>query len=359
MYKISGIFILIVLFTNNVKAQLKPGFDWQEYHDLFILCMKNFYPRESKDLPEPADFKLTYSSAPMGLDNKWQLYIHHSKPLAAISIMGTSAAPESWIANYYSAMIPAKGVIKLNKEKTIDYSFANHPSAAVHAGWAVCALSLANDILFKIDSLYKKGIKNFYVTGHSQGGALSTLITAYLMELQINEKLPKDIYFKNYASASPKPGNEYFAHDYKLKTSEYGAFNVVNVDDWVPQTFITVQKLEDFNRINIFKSFEEDSGNASLLKRIFMNRLYKKVRNPLNKAQRRYEKYFGNYIFKQVKNYLPELEMPDYFHSTYYIAAAHVIPMQGEPDTTEDLPLMHFHGPKAYYKLILENLRTP
>lgn len=358
----SKIFSIIILlcFQINASAQLKPGFDWQEYHDMFILCIKNFYKHEASILPDPAPYHLVYESPYIGLDNKWQLYVHNDQPLAAISLRGTTASAESWLANFYSAMIPARGTIRLNKERRYDYSFAVHPNAAVHAGWALCALALSDDILPKMDSLYRAGIKDFYITGHSQGGALSTLLTAYLKELQAAGKLPADIQIKNYASASPKVGNEYFAHEYKIKTADFGAFNVVNVEDWVPQTFITVQKPEDYNAVSIFQNFQNGAVNGSIIQRLLMKTLYKKVKKPLNKAQKRFEKYFGKYIHKQIIKYLPELEMPAYFHSSHYIAAPHVIPMIGElRQNTDGLPLMHFHNASSYYNLILQNLKSP
>lgn len=356
-------FISITGFI-SAEAQIKKGFDWKEYHDMFILCMKNFYAFEAGGLPEPDVFKLTYSSPSMGLDNKWELYTHHSEPIAAISIRGTSANDESWLANFYSAMIPARGTLQLSDSAIFNYSFSNHPQAAIHSGWAISVLSLSEDILYKIDSLYKKGIHQFFITGHSQGGAISTLLTAYLQQLQLQGRLSKNIILKNYASASPKPGNEYFSHDFKLKNETYGAFNVVNVDDWVPQTFLTVQRVEDYPEINIFKSFENSIDNASLLKRVFMNSLYKKLKKPLNKSQKQYQKYFGKYIYKEVKKHLPQLIMPEYFPSAYYTAAAHVIPMQGNEEYYKKHPvaeagLMNFHNTQAYYDLILKKLNTP
>jgi len=47
-------------------------------------------------------------------------------------------------------------------------------------GWLLSTAYLSKDILPKIDSMYKSGIKDFILMGHSQGGAINFLLTAHL-----------------------------------------------------------------------------------------------------------------------------------------------------------------------------------
>ncbi len=70
-------------------------------------------------------------------------------------------------------MVPAQGELKLSNDFTFKYHLAENPRAAVHVGWLIGVAYLAKDILPKIDSCYKKGIKEFIIMGHSQGGALT------------------------------------------------------------------------------------------------------------------------------------------------------------------------------------------
>lgn len=86
---------------------------------------------------------------------------------------GTTEKPESWLANFYAAMVPAKGEIKLNDTEIFRYQLATNPKAAVHIGWLLGMAYLSKEIAPKIDSLCKTGIKEFLIMGHSQGGAIS------------------------------------------------------------------------------------------------------------------------------------------------------------------------------------------
>ena len=107
-----------------------------------------------------------------------------------ISIRGTTANEISWVANFYGAMVPAKGQLQLSADVVFPYQLAVNPAAAVHVGWLVSVGFLARDIMPKIDSLYKSGHKKMLIMGHSQGGAIAFLLTAYLCQLQQLQHLP-------------------------------------------------------------------------------------------------------------------------------------------------------------------------
>jgi hypothetical protein len=44
----------------------------------------------------------------MGLDNRWDLNKGTQNNIALINIRGTPTDPESWLENFYAAMVPAK-----------------------------------------------------------------------------------------------------------------------------------------------------------------------------------------------------------------------------------------------------------
>jgi hypothetical protein len=140
------------------------------------------------------------------------------------------------LENLYAAMVPANGKLILDNADTFNYCLAPGNKAAVHVGWLIGTAFLSKDIVPKIDSLYKSGIKDLLLMGHSQGGAINYLLTAYLYSLQKQNILPGDIRFKTYCSAAPKPGNLFFAYYFESITENGWAFNVVNSADWVPET---------------------------------------------------------------------------------------------------------------------------
>jgi predicted lipase len=233
--------VLLLFISIGSKAQSwKPGFDKQEYIELLKVNAMFGDSTFRKNVPTPSHSKFLYRSAVVGLENRWDLYLRDDN-VAIISIRGTTASKESWMANFYSAMVPAIGFLQLSKTDTFRYHLADNPKAAVHIGWLISTAYLSPSIVTKIDSLYKAGIKRFIITGHSQGGAIAYLLTAHLYDLRNKNIIPKDIEFKTYCSAGPKPGNLYFAYDYEHETQGGWAFNVVNTADWVPETPVTIQ----------------------------------------------------------------------------------------------------------------------
>ncbi len=206
-------FILSLSFLN--AQQLKPGFDKEEYRQLMLISARTTANENyAKDFELPKEYLMIYRSSTMGLDNLWDLWTANNNT-AVISIRGTTEKAESWLANFYAAMVPAKGKIRINEKEEFSYQLAANPKAAVHVGWLLSTAYLSKDMLPKIKELYSKGTKEFIIIGHSQGGAISFLLTSYLNNLQKMNELPADIRFKTYCSAAPKPGNLYYAYSMK------------------------------------------------------------------------------------------------------------------------------------------------
>lgn len=354
-------FLLCLGASFSFAQQLRPGFDLHEFSEVFSMSVKYFYPKETGMLADPSEFKLAYTSDSMGMDNKWQLWIAEGKA-ASISIRGTSGRPESWLENFYAAMVPAQGSLKLGKDFIFDYKLANNGRAAVHVGWLIATAYLSRDILPKIDSCYQQGIKNFYINGHSQGGAISYLMTAYLYHLQADGRLPADIRFKTYASAAPKPGNQYFAYDYNLLTQDGWGYNVINPLDWVPETFLSVQKADDFNEINVLNHLEGTIKGMPVLKRALAGNIYRKLKRPSAKAQKRYQKYFGRLTSKFIRKYLPDYEPGTYYSSSNYVLTGNIYVLEvpvsyAEHFNTKDELMLH-HKPEAYHYLLEHSKNT-
>ncbi|PSR53282.1 lipase [Adhaeribacter arboris] len=319
LYLVFIFFLLYLLSQVSYSQVLKPGFDKEEYMELLKIYSRwgdsTFYA----GIAQSENYTRAYGSPTVGLQNRWELHTNKAHTVAVISIRGTTADPVSWLANFYAAMVPATGSIKLSDNLTFNYQLATNPRAAVHAGWLISLGFLANDILPRLDSCYRAGIKEYIILGHSQGGAIAYLLTSHLHHLQDTGKLPTDIRFKTYCSAGPKPGNLYYAYEYENRTQGGWAFNVVNSADWVPEVPISIQTVNDFNPTNPFINAKQGIKKQKFPKRAALHYVYKQLTKHTLKAQKRYQQYLGNKASKYVQSQLKEIQVPAYYNSNNYV----------------------------------------
>ncbi|MFC4263882.1 lipase family protein [Ferruginibacter yonginensis] len=358
-----GCLLLSIAYMQYGKSQqlLQPGFSVSEYKAA-VACDEHLYAADSvkQNYPLPNGTYKFYESPEVGLYNKITFWVLPNN-VALISIRGTTASAGSWIENFYSAMIPATGNLQINDSTNFNYKLAKDSLAYVHAGWTIGLAHLAPIAVNKINELYRtKGIKNFILFGHSQGGALSFLMRSYL---QYCNQLPKDIFIKTYCSAAPKPGNLNYAYDFDHINLNGWAFRVVNPLDWVPESPFTVQKVTDMYPINPLANRSALTGKQSFFQRLAVNYAFKKMTNASKKTDKRYQKYLGKYVFKQVKQYLPQMKEPTYAPSTNYMTAGIPIVLQPDVDYThkfKQTPTGFFvnHTYKAYLYLIDKNFNT-
>ena len=225
--------IALSLISISSFGQLKPGFDTNEVKYTIAMCNSfNFikqYGSNNSIIPE--EFNLLYTSDILSMDNKFEIY--ENGTIGVINYRGSTDKIISWVENCYSAMIPAKGVIRFN-EVDYAYSFAEDTDAAVHAGYALTVVILSEKIIEQIQILNDKGINDIVITGHSQGGALATMTRAYLEHLP-KGKIARDTNFKTYAFAQPMCGNKEFSEEYNNKFSKKRtSYFIVNPKDPVP-----------------------------------------------------------------------------------------------------------------------------
>lgn len=356
------IYVIVAGTFTGSSQSLQPGFNKAEYIEMMRISARttadSFYYNK---IEAPQSFRMIYESAVMGLDNLWQLWIKGNET-AVISVRGTTEKTESWLANFYAAMIPAKGELKITSNETFKYDLADNPRAAVHIGWLLSTGFLSKDIVPKIDSLYKQGIKNFIIMGHSQGGAIACLLTSHLYRLCQQKLLPSDICFKTYCSAAPKPGNLYFAYHYEAITQNGWSFNVVNELDWVPETPVTVQTLDDYNEVNPFIHAKSIIKKQKFPKSLVLRHVYNQLDKPTKKARKRYQRYLGRYLSKEIKKYLKDYEAPVYYNSNHYVRAGNTIVLKADenyyrlfPQDKDKIFVNHFHQPYIY---LAETLTT-
>ena len=335
-------FLLMLIFAlssffSSLSQTLSAGFDVDEYRRLMLVSAQFGDSAYRRNLPAPSGYQHLYRSPEMGLKNMWDLWLT-AEGIPVINIRGTTSSEVSWLANFYAAMVPARGQLQLTNAKTFAYNLAADSQAAVHVGWLVATGFLSESILQKIDSLYKTGKRDFLIVGHSQGGAIAYLLTAYLSYLQKDGKLSPDIRFKTYCSAAPKPGNVFFAYDYEAVTRGGWAWNVVNAADWVPQTPFSVQTISDMNTVNPFVNAKAVIKNQPFLKRLALKYAYGKLTRNSNKASKHYTTYLGRYAAKAVRKQLPEFVFPAYVKSNDYVRTGNTISLMPSQDYYRSYP---------------------
>ncbi|OLY91593.1 Heat shock protein HslJ [Cnuella takakiae] len=353
--------LLLLVGRTTLQAQtLLPGFSKAEYTELMrVSARTTFDTVYANKHPAPERFRMVYRSPVSGLDNLWDLWAD-GQGTAAISIRGTTKKQESWLENFYAAMVPAKGSLVLPGNTHFSYQLAPQQGAAVHMGWLIGMASMAGDMRSKIDSAYRAGTRNLLIVGHSQGGAIAYLLTAYLLQLQQLRQLPAYLRVKTYCSAAPKPGNTQFAYAYEAMTFGGWAFNVVNSADWVPESPFTIQTISDFNKQNPFGGAKDAIRKVKFPQRLALMHVYNRLDKTTRKADKTYRKYLGRMIGKQVAKLMPGLDVPDYVASNNYARAGTPVVLLADSayfaqysDTSANIWIHHLHAP---YLLLLDRL---
>jgi hypothetical protein len=345
--QMAGLFLSMLLSGMVTAQNLKPGFDKSEYIETLKINNKVHIDLDkwsnSSDIPDPLHYKFVCRSQVVGFDNLWDLWKKNDE-LGLIAVRGSVPTGTSFLANLYAAMVPASGTLTLAKDRLFNYNLADNPNAAVHVGWLVSMAHLSSDIVSTIDSCYKTGMKEFILTGHSQGGGIVFLLNSYLENLKAEGKLPADIRFKTYCSAGPKPGNLYYAYDYENMTRDGWAYNVVNTADWVPDVPFTVQTVDDFTAVNPFHGAKAQIKKLKFPKNIALRHVYNQMSKPSDKARKNYQKYLGKMVSQTVKKQFPDFVTPEYYNSNYYVRTGLTVPL---------------HAGEEYFKVFNNDPKTP
>jgi hypothetical protein len=229
-----------------------PGYVRAEALDLLAMCAQVGGPTP---IPSPSGWAILFDSPVLGVFyEKWQLW-ESSGGDYAIVLRGSVMQPGSILEDLISVLVPAKTSITVGAV-SIPFQFAADPAAAVHLGFALGTLILLKSRVSGIlAQLAQWGIgagSNVYITGHSQGAAMATLLRSYLEYAQVpNGDAPAGVSYKTYVYAQPKPGNDHYATDFESKFSNPGlGFRVTNSLDWVPQVPFTIELVRDLNAPN-------------------------------------------------------------------------------------------------------------
>lgn len=349
--------LLISIAQTTFAQKLKPGFDKDEYTEFLRITVAQFDTVYQAKFERPKNYKMVYRSAVIGMDNNWELWWNEQSKTVLFSLRGTTLNTISWIENFYAAMVPAKGSMKLNDSITFTYKLAENEKAAVHVGWLTGMAFIATDMLPHLDSCIQKGVTQFIISGHSQGGALAFLLTSHLRYLQKQQRIPASVEFKSYCSAAPKPGNLYYAYDYENLTQGGWSHTVVNTADWVPEMPISIQTVEDFNTTNPFVNAKDAIAKQKFPNNLVMKHVYNSLDKPTKNARDTYKKYLGKEVSKIVGKHLPGYQSPDFYNSNNYMRAGSFIILNADNEYAKQFPddekhLFRHHLMEPYFYLI-------
>ncbi|MFT5648530.1 MAG: hypothetical protein ACI976_003230 [Aureispira sp.] len=312
------LFGLLFLSTSTSFAQLREGFDPDEVKALISMCnsytFQNLYGSDAAIAPE--NYKKVFTSPVIGMDNKFQVYTKGD--LGVINFRGSTSQITSWVENMYSAMIPAKGVILLDKEEH-PYCFAKDTSAGVHAGYALTAVLLSPTILDQIKKLNQQGIYSILITGHSQGGALANITRAYLENLPAGTLSSKNVY-KTYAFANPMCGNKSFADEYHVRYCENNrSYSIINPADLVPSMPMHYQEKGKILSVDRLKSWVFGKETLDIRKlgvELVIKTFEKSLKSYVNSSNRLIEKV--------ISMSYGSVDMPDYIRDINYFQVGNI-----------------------------------
>lgn len=310
-------FLLFSICTTSF-AQLREGFDPDEAKAMIQMfngyTFTDLYGSDEKILPK--DYHKVYTSPVVGMDNKFQVY--EKGHVGVICFRGSTDQISSWVENMYSAMIPAQGVIKLDKTEH-PYCFAKDTGAAVHSGYALAVVMLSPLILEQVKKLNHKGIHNIIITGHSQGGSLANLVRAYLENLP-KSKLPGHNIYKTYAFASPMCGNKAFADEYFTRYCENNmSYTIINPSDWVP--YMPMHYQEEGKVLSKERLIDWVFGKESLdIRKIGMEFVIRKFEKNLKD----YVNASNRFIEKSISKVYGTVDMPDYVRDINFFQVGNI-----------------------------------
>jgi len=248
---------------------LKSGYEADEAIALLGLCAYAETGAPQPPIPDPRTGWELLFDAPVvdSFDNKWQLWRRKGGDAYAIVLRGTVDQSGSILEDLISLMVKAAGAVTVGDASTA-YKFAADPEAGVHLGFALGALLLLSDptqgILVRAAANIPAG-SDVYITGHSQGAAMATLLASYL---HYNDGLPAECAIKTYVFAQPKPGNQHYAEDFEALFGDAAmAFRVTNTLDWVTEVPFTPQFPQDIDAPNPLTVLASPPRLAALIER--------------------------------------------------------------------------------------------
>ncbi len=316
------------------------------------------------------------------LNNAWLLVQSLNDPsVFAIAIRGTVGEWRSILADAYASSIPAYAGLEYPKNNSLPITFAATPKAQIHLGFSYASLALLFEdnlgILTQIQKIsQQQKISKLYITGHSQGAAIATLIHSFLYyastdrrdRYSLKSKL-SPAQLKSYLFAQPKPGNLQYAQDF-ARISKDSAYVINNDRDPVPQLPLSLESISEVARY-----IEEDNENIAIGS--WFNQLAESISQSKNEfkdklahlfTQQVADKFKTANIGKSINTYFPasnERPFISLADSLNYTMAGQLVPIFGVEKGGELYPIgsspdsLLQHHATSYRLLIEQELVKP
>ena len=315
------------------------------------------------------------------LNNAWLLVQSPKDPsVFAIAIRGTVGEWRSILADAYATSIPAYAGLEYPKNTPLPITFAATPKAELHLGFSYASLALLfEDELGILTQLHhiiqQQNISKLYITGHSQGAAMATLIHSFLYYALTD---PKDRYglkdqlntdqLKSYVFAQPKPGNLQYAQDFARITKD-NAYVINNDRDPVPQLPLSLETIAE-----VTQYIAEDNDNVAVGD--WLNHVIESFSHTTNTLRNKLADMFTDKLadkFKyaniegSINRYFPASDEKPYValaHSLNYTLAGQLVPVFGLEKGGAQYPIGSYvdrllqHHATSYRLLIQQQLVT-
>lgn len=342
----------VATYKNNPDSK-NP---WHKLYDIIIKNADKKYPKGWNKNTLANDPSLN-GFGPW--QNAWILYQGVGKYAGSytIAIRGTviSSVPSA-IEDVLTNPVSAQNFLS-NK---VQFVSLFSPDAAVHSGFAHATFTLMLDENFGILKILHDKVPtnlNVYITGHSQGAAMVSLVHAFLHYAMINDKKGSPVFgfettqykLKSYGFAQPKPGNISFAADFARITQKYDNAIVINNDiDFVPKTPATLEQGEDWSQ-----SLQGSSLSSKIIK--YITELNLNIRKKLSTVieSDTIKSASGYGLFYNYSELKP-LIGPQAVSSFDFSPAGRVIIVSGTPGDPPDI--FGQHHTSVYRKLIHDQL---
>lgn len=349
--------------------QFQPGFKLDEAKSLVDLSINLNEPDGSK---EAQGWELVFDGthdpdapAAKGVgpyENAWRLWQKQGEANTyAIAIRGTIESKASIKEDLLATTLDANSVqLNLGQNQTLQFRLANTGSAETHLGFsygvAVLMFHKKVGILQAIKNL-PAGSK-LYITGHSQGAALATLAHSFLYyAIRENRYGLPAFSLKSYVFAQPKPGNWQYAMDFaKIAGNQGFSYTINNVLDWVPQTPISIEFVDEPSKDIAAEYMKGLSSGKRAIVQVGINRL-QDVRGKIAAAvkegvEKKIQGYAANLDYVQTGQGADSGKA----HSINYTAAGNIISVSGADDSSivSDGVFTQHHA--TNYKKLLDTL---
>lgn len=255
---------------------IQSGFDFDEAKAMLALSQAIYgVPAIPVSTPDPAALGwskvdiLSPSRATL-LDNLWQVWRDEANPNRhAIVVRGTVDTTPSILADLLFPLVDARLDLKIpagGQEIDIPFHLARDEAgsavvAGTHLGFTLglllMLLTTDRPLLLTLMALSANPDAEIFITGHSQGASLATLLTSFVRHASGPFASISKAAAKTYVFAPAKPGNDHYGNDYAAIAGVRGlAWTVLSTQGWVPQVPFTLQIPSDLNTPNPLRAYE-------------------------------------------------------------------------------------------------------